>query len=161
MKINPTSSCLSLVLHAIENAVLPEVTSASAKGALGLIHATLTDLLKRQGLSVKLLRTCNEQGRSLHSEVLSALNEDFRQSPSQDETDELTELGKSFEELSEEHDTITRELNDLCVRLSARNDAQAAEILRRAAKWELYYVSFFCISQISNSTGIYILEVGS
>lgn len=55
MKINPTPSCLSLVLRAIENAVLPDVTSQSARATLGIITATLTDLLKRQGSSAELV----------------------------------------------------------------------------------------------------------
>jgi len=131
MKINPTSSCLSLVLHAIDNAVLPEVSSGSAKATLGLIHTTLTDLLKRQGPSIKLLRHCNEEGETIRREALRLLGG----------STSLHDTWKSFEELSADHDALTKDLNKICVRLSARNDPAAAQMLRRAAKWELIYAS--------------------
>lgn len=142
MKINPTPSCLSLVLHAIDNAVLPEVTSVSAKGALGLIRTTLVDLLKRQAPSVELLRQCNESGEILRREALQVLGlPSAMQGAHGSSHDELDSLVKGFEELSKDYEELTRKLNELCICLSTRGDAFTSDFLRRVAEWELVYYS--------------------
>jgi Phosphotransferase enzyme family len=138
MKINPTPSCLSLVLHAIENAVLPDVTSQSARATLGIITATLTDLLKRQGPSAELVRRCNEKGRNLKDEARQLLDPAYPITSSAPENG-LSELAKGFDELSLDHDQLTRDLNDLCVQLSTRCDQTTARFLQRVAEWELIY----------------------
>lgn len=132
MNLNPTDRCLSLVLSTLDTAIAPELQSATARGALDLIRATLLDLQKRQGPAAVLLRACVLDGETLEREAL-------RQLDPASATPAATPLPDGFDALRERHAALTSRLDRLCKRLAAGGNADGAALLRRAAEWELSY----------------------
>ncbi|OCK77133.1 kinase-like protein [Lepidopterella palustris CBS 459.81] len=135
MKINQTSQTLSLVLHALETTVAPDLTNPTALGALELIKPALNDLLKRQGPSVPLLRKCIEEGEALYHEIQKHLD-GAAAGPKRP----YSTVG-NFDTLATQYDELTEKIDALCNRLTAieSNNPSALALIRRAAEWELSY----------------------
>lgn len=137
MKINSTTTCVSLVLRALDQSVAPLATSPEAIGALGLIRTTLHDLLKRQGPSITVLRNSIDAGEALEQECIGYFT-GLAASPL---PGQRTRTVAGFDNLADDYDKLTTRLNNLGKRLSSvtKKDPCAAGILRRLAEWEMKY----------------------
>lgn len=133
VKINSTAICLSLILTSIENDIASEIKSQAGKGALHSIQTTLLDLLKREKPSAVLLQRSIEKGNILKNKLLSTLNDPASVDLLKDS------LETDFEALLRYHAKATKDISELCDRLSESDHIQASVLLREAAEWELSY----------------------
>jgi aminoglycoside phosphotransferase (APT) family kinase protein len=138
MRINSTEISLSLALHTLRTAVLPEATSDSSRNAINNIRLVLVDLLRRQGPAVEFLSGCIENGEALCSQIEEALGPKL---PNGSLLPAVEAAENNFEALIEIHDQVTKRLNSLCTLLIEKTpaDPRASSILRIAAEWELSY----------------------
>lgn len=135
MKLNPNDRKLAIVLKAMEEVIVPELTSSGAQSAAGMIIATLTDILKQEHGSVAILQECIGAGVTLANEISAQLGSSSTVSElSLAEADSLAKLLPL-------HETLTAGLAQLCEQLSASTlpAESISATLRRAAEWELSY----------------------
>ncbi|KAM5346063.1 hypothetical protein ACJ41O_009068 [Fusarium nematophilum] len=134
MKITPTSVSLSLILHAIDHIVLPDVTSKALQDQLGYIRLAVDDLLKRHGPLADFLRLLTNDGLELEQMALQFL--DHHNSHHQ-----ASAQGRTFDELWDEHAWLTSRLNQLCERMVKEKpeNPQTDDILRQISAWEVRY----------------------
>lgn len=134
MKITPTSVSLSLILHSIDHIILPDVTSKALRDQIGYVRLAVDDLLKRHGPLADFLNQLNNEGLSLESDTLEFLDGHA--------SHHLHSIkGKNFDELSDEHASLTARFQQLCMRLVSEKSTspRTDEILHDIASWELKY----------------------
>lgn len=139
MRINPTSQILSLVQRTLSQNVLPALEDPEARSAVELIQTALSDLLKRQGPTLNLLKTVISEGEALERDMIQVADAQTAKPT----TTEVVPLDGSFDVFAKYHESLTRRLEGLCKLLAstAEDNSQAASLLRRAAEWEVsYYV---------------------
>ncbi|KIW90890.1 uncharacterized protein Z519_08673 [Cladophialophora bantiana CBS 173.52] len=135
MKINSTARYVSLALQALNEDVLPEISSPKAMESLSLVHMALTEVLKREGPATdQLIKTINT-GRQLYSQIAEALG-DIEPPGDPGPIDSAA----GFDNLAEIHGRLSRDLDLLLARLSPRTDPQVESLMRTAAEWEVDYM---------------------
>lgn len=139
MKINPTSQIISLAQQTLSQNVLPALEDSEARSAVELIQAVLSDLLKRQGPTLNLLKKVIAEGEALERDMIQIADVQIAKPT----TTEAVPLNGCFDALAKYHESLTRRLEGLCKLLAGTEEdkPQAASLLRQAAKWEVsYYV---------------------
>jgi aminoglycoside phosphotransferase (APT) family kinase protein len=131
MKINPTDRCLSLLLKALDETIIPELQTQSAQATAGIMKNTLSDLLKREHGTREILGELIASGEKLVADMSAELK---LPAPVLSEADE-----PGFSALAKHHEQLTAKLVRLCKQLAARPGTAAAPLLRRAAEWEYEY----------------------
>jgi len=137
MRINPTSTCVSLVLRALDQSVAPAAQTLEAQAALHVIKLTLNDLLKRQGPSIPILLATIRNGDALEQEIIEHLGRPYTTPAAVD----LTYAG--FDQLAVLYEDLTSRLDKEARLLSRQSgdDAAVEPLLRRLAQWEGEYTS--------------------
>jgi aminoglycoside phosphotransferase (APT) family kinase protein len=138
MGLNSTELSLSLALHSLETTVLPDATSDAARNAISNIRLTLTDLLKRQGPAVGLLKRCIDDGEALHRRIQQILGATVTEGQIS-----TPDHPPSFDYLVAKHSALTERLNQVAMQLAdaSPTNPEAGAALRAAAEWEeLYYL---------------------
>jgi aminoglycoside phosphotransferase (APT) family kinase protein len=132
MRVTSTDRYLSVMLAAVQEKIIPELTSSDAQSSAQMIIATLTELRKREAGAAEILRSSVQDGASLLSEFV-ALNVVQAKS--------FGELPASHDDLIDLHATLTSDLAAACRRLSEIPVSRAVkdDILRRCAEWEHAY----------------------
>ena len=74
MRLNSSELYLSLMLETFETAIVPELQSATAQLAGGVLRNCMMELLRREGKSQVLLAEANRVGWNLVSEMRTALD---------------------------------------------------------------------------------------
>jgi len=140
MQINSSGSYVNLILKALDTTIVPELQSATAKGIADIIRAVLTELQKRQGPGVTVLRRHIAEGVALEAELRAHLG------MPQSAVLPLPAENEDFEALIVLHATLTRRLSELCARIADQRragDGRQVEsgegILLRIAKWEMSF----------------------
>lgn len=141
MKINPTSTTLSLILRSLDTSVAPAAQTPEAQAALHVIKLGLLDLLKRQGPSIPILLETIKTGEALEHEIKSHLSTESEIGTSAIEG--IPETLRTFEVLKGVYDDLTERLNDAASELSRskKGDMAVEPLLRRLAEWEGEYTS--------------------
>lgn len=139
MKINPTTTTLSLILHSLETTILPAASTPEAQASLHVIKLGLLDLLKRQGPSIPILLSSIQNGEALENEINEVLDSTYI--PHISALVGVPERLLSFEVLSEIYDALTTRLTEAGVRLAERGGEGVEPLLRKIAKWENEYTT--------------------
>ncbi|EXJ63301.1 uncharacterized protein A1O5_11622 [Cladophialophora psammophila CBS 110553] len=135
MKINSTARYVSLALQALNEDILPEISSQKAKESLSLVRMALTEVLKREGPAIdQLIETINT-GRQLYSQIAEALGD---VEPPGDSGP--IDYAAGFDPLAEIYARLSQDLDLLLARLSPRTDPQVESLMRTAAEWEVDYM---------------------
>jgi len=147
MKINPTAQNISLILQALDESVIPELKNTKAKDAANNIRAALNDLLQRQGPGKDLLQRIIGAGQALKKDLESHLKAGYH--PAHSTSTAAAEINSGvhppeFEQLAHHYNQLTDSVNAICLQLCQQTPRkpETAEILRRAAEWELEYYQF-------------------
>ena len=117
MKINSTSTTLSLILRSLDISVAPAASTPEAQSALHVIKLGLLDLLKRQGPSIPVLLSTIQKGEALEHEIKKHLDTESEIGTSAIEG--IPETLRTFEVLKVVYDDLTQRLNDAARDLSA------------------------------------------
>ena len=141
MKINPTSTTLSLILRSLDTFVAPAAQTPEAQAALHVIKLGLLDLLKREGPSIPILLETIKTGEALEHEIKSHLSTESEIGVSAIEG--IPEALRTFGVLKGVYDDLTERLNDAAAELSRskKGDMAVEPLLRRLAEWEGEYTS--------------------
>ncbi len=135
MRINTTEQKLQLIIKAMNDQIVPNLQSESAQASAGIICETLTDLLKRETVTVEMLRDCIDEGEGIAESIAAALGV-ARERHKLDGTESAC-----FPQLSEVHSVLTEEMTNLGRQLlTAGNDSlETLGLLESATQWELSY----------------------
>ena len=141
MKINSTSTALSLILRSLDTSVASAAQTPEAQAALHVIKLGLLDLLKRQGPSIPILLETIKAGETLEHEIKSYLSTESEIGTSAIEG--IPETLRTFEVLKGVYDDLTERLNDAAAELSRSNKGNMAvePLLRKLAEWEGEYTT--------------------
>ena len=142
MKINSSENYLNLIVGALDISIIPELNSASSRGAAEIVRATLIELVKRQSLSLPALRDSVIQG-----EALARAMQLFMGTPAEVLEPVVHAESEGFDALALQHAALTQRINDLCNKLVALGqkavlhaaDEVRADLLLRGAQWETSY----------------------
>lgn len=141
MKINSTSTTLSLILRSLNTSVAPVASTPEAQAALHVIKLGLFDLLKRQGPSIPVLLATIKTGEALEHEIKRHLDTESDIGTSAIEG--IPGTLRTFEVLKGVYDDLTERLNEAARELSAsaKGHMSVEPLLRRLAEWEGEYTS--------------------
>ena len=137
MRLNSSELYLSLMLETFETAIVPELQSATAQLAGGVLRNCMMELLRREGKSQVLLAEANRVGWNLVSEMRTALDGNGVQAGH-----ESIAVGAAncFATLAQENEVLTAEMTLLSRRLGTlsadQRDDSVSNLLLRAARWE-------------------------
>jgi aminoglycoside phosphotransferase (APT) family kinase protein len=153
MKITSTDIYLSQVVNALENTLIPELSSNDAKATAGIVKEVLTELRKRESYTPRLLEEHIAKGKMIAARMtnfLVELDSADRGIGSATASGNGAGANGSFQSLTAAHGLITTQIFRLADALMARRagtvDAaqqqQLSDLLREAANWECeYYVA--------------------
>jgi aminoglycoside phosphotransferase (APT) family kinase protein len=126
MKLTSTATYLTLILDAIENQMMPELQSASAKSNAPFVVSIVRELLRRECDYAAALPALNDHGATILTEMRSALGERPETDAGKPD-DPVVRFGQLSESLTDLAEALCR--NDVDVEIRA-------PLLRRAAEWE-------------------------
>ncbi|NKI16006.1 phosphotransferase family protein [Spongiibacter sp. KMU-166] len=132
MKINSSDNYLRLALRAIDEVLMPEVSSSAAKSTIEILKTTLKELRKREAGASEVLREVIGNGQALYTEVKHALGEQ-----AEPVVEDLSSL--SWAALTEVYENLVRQLSGVAEKLEVAEPGNKAPLLRKIAEWELSY----------------------
>ena len=149
MEISSTESYLTLVLGALDNTVIPELSSQDAKATAEIMKAVLHDLIKREKFTPRLLDEHLAEGRILAKSMAAMLDEAGGKSATAPEEPADQSAATGFIRLAEAHRNLTAVLADLANALvdirpkvaDAARQQFISALLHKAAAWEYAYYS--------------------
>ena len=149
MKSTETSHYLAVALQSLEKVLLPELNSAEAKATGEIMRQVLSELLKRERFTPRLLEEHIAEGQVLAQRMTALLAE--LGSGTTQAADVAQDIGgpasRGYAALAETHTRLIEHIARLAGQLSARRSAVSdpaqldflAMLLHKAAAWECAY----------------------
>jgi aminoglycoside phosphotransferase (APT) family kinase protein len=134
MRINTTDNYLRLATRALDEILLPELQSSSAKTAVEMLKATLLELRKRETVAPAMLVAVIKEGY----ELLAAINHQLGD-VAKAKAVLRVDVNLPYSALINRHEELSNELSVACEALAITSSKESLDLLRAAAEWELSY----------------------